>query len=56
MSDRTFALECTVHFLSDKLTELYEQYCSGVSQLKNALGAKSNLKRQALLGLERCDA
>lgn len=49
----TFALECSVYFLSEKRTELYEQYCSGVSQLKNMLSAKNDLQSRALPGLGR---
>jgi len=53
---RTFALECTVHFLSEKRTKLYKRYCLGVSQLKNVLGAKNTFQSQALPALERCGA
>jgi hypothetical protein len=48
-----YALEYSVHFLSEKRTELYEQYCSGVSQMKNVLSAKNDLHRWALPNLER---
>jgi hypothetical protein len=48
-----YALECAVHFISEKQTELYEKYYLGASQLKNVLGAKNTFKRQALPGLER---
>jgi hypothetical protein len=54
--NRTFALERPVHFVGEKRTELYEQYCSGVSELKNGMGAKNTFKGKALLALERCDA
>lgn len=50
---RTSALECTVHFLSEQRTVLYEKYCSGVAQLKNVLGAKNALQRRALPGMGR---
>jgi hypothetical protein len=56
MVSMTFALECTVHFLSEKRTELYMRYCSGVSQLKNAASTKSTLQSRALPSLERCSA
>lgn len=51
-----YALEYTVHFLGEQRTELYGKYCLGVAQLKNVLGAKNNLQRRALPGLERCGA
>lgn len=50
----TFALERPAHFLNEKRIELYEQYCSRVSQLKNALGAKNTLQSWTLFNLERC--
>ena len=53
---RTFALECTVHFLNEQRTELYKRYSSGVAQLKNVLGAKNTFQSQALPALERCAA
>ena len=37
----TVTLECTVHFLSEKRTRLYQNTVKGVSQLKNFLGAKN---------------
>ena len=45
------ALECAGYFLCEKRSELYEQYCSGVSQLKNMLSAKSHLQSWALPSL-----
>ncbi len=48
-----YALECPVYFLSEKRSELYKRYYWGVSQLKNALGAKNDLQSWALPGLER---
>ena len=65
--NRIFALECLVYFLNEKRTELYEQYYSGASQLKNALGTMNDLQNsgspargdsrwglgRALPGLER---
>ncbi len=49
----TYAIECTVHFLSEQRTELYEQYCSGVAQMKNVMCIKNALQRWALPNLER---
>ncbi len=51
--NRIYAFECLGHFLSEKRTELYKQYCSGVSQLKNGLGAKNDLRSWTLFNLER---
>ena len=42
-----------MHFLSEKRSELYEQYYSRVSQLKNVLGAKNAFPEQIYFGLER---
>lgn len=53
---RTHAIEHTVHFISEKRTELYQEYCERVSELKNVLCAKSSFKRQALPDLERSGA
>lgn len=47
------AIERLAHFLSENRTEPYKKYRSGVSQLKNALGANNGLRSQALPGLER---
>lgn len=52
----TYALEYSVHFLSEQRIELYEEYCSGVAQLKNGLSAENDLQRRALPGLGRCGA
>jgi len=49
----TSALECTAHFLSEQRSKLYKRYCLGVAQLKNALGAKNDFIKRALLVLER---
>lgn len=48
----TYALECTGHFLGEKRAEPYREYGEGVSQMKNALGAKNDLQERALLDLE----
>ena len=42
-----------MHFLSEKRSELYEQYYSRVSQLKNVLSAKNAFPEQIYFGLER---
>jgi hypothetical protein len=47
------ALEFPVQFLIEQRTELYEQYCSGVAQVKIVLGTKNGLQSCALLNLER---
>ena len=39
---KTHAFECTVIFLAEKRTELYEWYYSGVSQVKIWLGAENS--------------
>lgn len=49
----TFALEHTVHFISEQRTEQYKRYRSGVAQLKNVLGAKNDLQDQTCFGLGR---
>lgn len=56
MGTMTFALERPRHFLSEKRTRVYEQYCLGVSQLKNALVAKNTLQWRALPDMERIGA
>ena len=51
----TYTLECIVHLVSEKRTKLYEWYYLGILQLKNVLGAKSDLQSWALLNWERRD-
>ena len=48
---KTYALECTVHFLIEERTEAYWKYAGGVLEMKNVLGAKSIKPSPALLDL-----
>lgn len=51
MNKKDFALECATHIFSEKRIELYEWYCSRVSQLKYALSAETDLRDQTWFGL-----
>ena len=50
---RVFALEHTVHFLSEQRTEPYKSTVKGVAQLKSVLCVKNDLQDQTCSGLGR---
>jgi hypothetical protein len=53
ISPMAYTLEQPVHFLSEQRTEPYKGTVKGVAQLKNVLGAKSDLQDQTWFGLGR---
>jgi hypothetical protein len=53
ITNRSYTLEGPVRFLAEQRTEPYEQYCSGVAEAKNVLGAENSLQSWALLSLGR---
>lgn len=53
---RIFALEYSVHFLSEQRTKPYTSTVKRVAQLKNVLNAKNALQGQTCSGLGRYGA